>query len=168
MVTLACRNIAPTERVPANITPLHESLTQICFLSYSIACISYWGNWDTEVLCRNICCQVLSSPNCFSWTFLHHPSADSALFQFLNQSWWGLDQLHVGCRLYLSTNRPGLHDGGMRPDWRAYHGALLVCSLEWSIVFLTGQLHQITAQDMVLHLVSQDERYLRLHFSKVY
>lgn len=124
------------QRAPAETAPLHESQIPLSFLLYSIACISSWGEWDSEAFGLNICCQLLSSPNSFSWTFSHHPSAESALFQFLNQAWWGLNQAHVGCRLYLGTHSPGTlwwrHE-----IWSAsLHGTLLVCSLEWSIVLL--------------------------------
>ena len=81
---LAHRNTVPTERAPELITASY--CLYLCFLPYIIAYISYWGDWETQALHQDISCQVLSSPDCFSWTLSHHLFTDSALFQFLYHS----------------------------------------------------------------------------------
>lgn len=101
-----------------------------------------------EALRQNSCSQVLSSPKCVTWNFPHHPLAGTGL-QFLNQPWPRLNPPHEGIRLYAT-----------RSDWRvhlrlaAHHGALLTTLLSGP-GSLTGQLLQITAQETVLHRVSQ-------------
>ena len=72
---LVNRNIAPTQRAPAELTPSRESLIRPCSLSSSTACTLQWGDCTTEALGQNICCRNI----CFSWTSSHRPSADATL-----------------------------------------------------------------------------------------
>lgn len=120
---LAHRNTVPTERAPELITASY--CLYLCFLPYIIAYISYWGDWETQALHQDISCQVLSSPDCFSWTLSHHLFTDSALFQFLYHSWQGLDQLHIGYRLSLGIKSPD----SVRQAWGLIGGAPFACSL---------------------------------------
>ena len=97
---LAHRNTVPTGRVPEHI-PASYCL-YLRFLSYIIACISYWGDWEIQAPSQDISCQVLllrtASAGLYLITCLqiqHFSSFWTILDKDLTNHTWGTDFILV-------------------------------------------------------------------------